>query len=199
MTTTKETLSTLMSLVDNNSDQLKEGEYLSICNLLRDMHKISTNSQPQPQSVTPAVTQNQPSNLQVIHTLNQIWRLRNTTPRICLRHKLTVLRTLDIDLVNALPQNGLTQTQWVQALENAYHTKHPNQPINLFPIAYREFRNEVNAREIDNLRLKVGQLRVNILAERTARETELVNNWPVGTVQVTGERINSLYHPMVPP
>jgi len=35
MTITHETLRTLMSLVDNNSDQLKEGEYLNICKFMK--------------------------------------------------------------------------------------------------------------------------------------------------------------------
>jgi len=39
MTTTRETLTILMSLVDNHKDDLKEGEYLAVCNLMRDIHR----------------------------------------------------------------------------------------------------------------------------------------------------------------
>ena len=46
MTTTRETLTTLMTLVDKHSDDLKEGEYIMVCNLLRDIHRGANVQQP---------------------------------------------------------------------------------------------------------------------------------------------------------
>ena len=37
MTTSTSTLQKIMSLVDNHSDEIPEGDYLEICNTLRDI------------------------------------------------------------------------------------------------------------------------------------------------------------------
>ena len=237
MTTTREKLTNLMTLIDMNSDNIKEGDYLTICNLMRDLHSEATQPQPQP---VPHQPQPQPvphrplvRNLaaefdqeeidrrrSILGGLNhalalerrvlnittsihykfvQINRLRTTTPRVCLRHKLTVLRTLDLDLVNNTPSTGLTQTQLVHAIEQAYFTKYPNTPVNFLQIKYREFRARVNISEIDELRIKIGQLRSVLDAHRRARQIERESDMDVGTIDLPSVQVTSLDHHLVPP
>ena len=218
MTTTRENLVRLMSLIDNNAANIKEGDYLTICNLMRDLHRDATQPQTAPTQPTPSprprpqwrpVVRNltpefdhvdHPDYVRlIVDGLNQIQRLRSSTPRVCLRHKLTVLRTLDLDLVNNTPPTGLTQTQWVHALEQAYFAKYPDTPVNYLSTKYRELRARVNTREVDNLRLQVGQMRANLDAQRRARQAEQDSGLAEGTFEWPALRITSLDHHMVPP
>ena len=214
ISTTTGTITTLMSLVDANSDQLKEGEYLSICNLMRDLHRctIQTPSSPvrNPEDEFETVANTEDSHARerdewTVHSErlnNVLWRLaqlRRSNPRICLEHKFNVLSTLDNNMVANLPQGRRTMSRWVCDLESMYLINHSESNPRFLEIKYREFVNDINQREINRLRLQVAQMRVNRRAARDARDTEEENGLPYGSVDVWNVRITSLDHPMVPP
>ncbi len=205
ITTTAGTLVALMTLIDNNSDQLKEGEYLSICNLMRDLHRASTQVSP-PRNLTQEFDRVAiPTDMgdrhrdNIITNMTRLNTLRRSPPRICNRHRVIVLRNLDEDIVNGIHYEGRTMTQWIHALEAAYHEHHPNTPINFLQDKYREFRNEINQTEINNTRLLIGQCRALLRAVEEAREVEQANGWTPGSIVFPTEPVVSLSHPMVPP
>ena len=210
MTTTRETLTTLMSLVDNHKEDFKEGEYLAICNLMRDLHREATQPQPQPQPQAPtpppvdmAALERRFDETARVNRLRFLFRrlesLRTSTNRVCLTHKIQVLASLDPELIPMVERGARTQSQWVSELERAYITRHPTTTLTELRGRYRLHVTDVTTRMINDVRLEIGQVRATMYAARTARETEEVNGWPRDSIEVWMDPVTSLDHHLVPP
>jgi len=214
ISTTPGTLTTLMSLVDANSDQLKEGEYLAICNLMRDLHRCTIQTPSSPVRNLGEEFENVANteysrareleewlahSQELEGVIGRIAQLRRSNPRIRLQHKLNVLSTLDNNMVANLPRGIRSMSRWVCDLEAIYLINHRESNSEFLETKYRELVNDINQREINRLRLQVAQLRVNRRAARDARENEEENGLPYGSIDIWNERITSLDHPLVPP
>jgi len=98
-----QTVGTLMSLVDEHKDELKESEYIEICNLLKHVHNQQS-SRPAPRPVPNHIPTPTPPNTVPAHvtaaitgiqfTLTELRERLNKNGRVTVGDKLVTLRSL---------------------------------------------------------------------------------------------------------
>ena len=124
--------------------------------------------------------------------------LRASTNRVCLTHKIQVIASLDPELIPMVERGARTQSQWVSELERAYITRYPATTLTELRGRYRLHVAEVANREINDVRLEIGQVRATMYAVRIARWRE-AHGWPAASVRAWHDPITSIDHHLVPP
>ena len=107
MTTTRETLATLMTLVDKHTDDLKEGEYLAVCNLLRDLHRGAHVMQAARVTDFPPYSEGWMTQRRLETTGRRLELHTSSSARVKISDKMDVMRTHYPDIFSMTCENPL--------------------------------------------------------------------------------------------